>query len=263
MRGWFVPNQSINKVTFTKIATVELATFLLAWTLLPAIFPSPWSILVTWTQLWSLELDNTNFATSMLSSLWTNFEAVALVVGISLGLGYLTALPVFRPIVKAISLGRFLAMAGLGLLFNFLASDGHELKIFLLTFFGVVFLLPAVDDVLQNVPTERFEHARTLRMSEWRIVWEVLVLGTLDKILDLIRGNAAMVWMMLTSVEVLVRYEGGVGVVLANQERHLNLEIIFAIQLMFLLFGLLQDGFFVYLKRQLCPHASLTTAGRK
>ena len=262
MRRLFGLNELISKVTYTKIAIVELLVAVGLWMLLPAIFPSPVEIVNAWLHLWSMDFDNTNFTTAMIGSLWTNFEALAIIVAASLVVGYLTAMPVVRPLAKAISLGRFAAMAGLGLLFNFMTSGGHELKILLLTFFGIVFLLPGVVDVVDSVPTERFEHARTLRMSERRIVWEIVILGTRDKMFDLIRGNAAMVWMMLTSVEVLVRYEGGVGVLLANQERHLNLEVVFAIQLMFLLFGLLQDTSFVLLKKHFCPYASLATAGR-
>ena len=35
-------------------------------------------------------------------------------------------------------------------------------------------------------------------MGEWRVVWEVVVRGTRDQAIDVMRQNAAMGWMMLT-----------------------------------------------------------------
>jgi len=50
-------------------------------------------------------------------------------------------------------------------------------------------------DVVAQVPKEKFDLARTLRMGEWRVVWEVIVLGRADAAFDAMRQNAAMGWM--------------------------------------------------------------------
>ena len=65
-------------------------------------------------------------------------------------------------------------------------------------------------------------------MSEWRAVWEVVVLGTADKAFDVLRQNAAIGWMMLTMVEGIARAEGGVGAMLLNQSKHFHLAEVFA-----------------------------------
>ena len=100
--------------------------------------------------------------------------------------------------------------------------------------------------------------ARTLRMGEWRVVWEVIVLGQIDKVFDVLRQNAAMGWMMLTMVEGIVRSEGGVGTVLLDQNHHFRLAAVFAIQLTILMLGLLQDYGIGLSKKLLCPYAELT-----
>ena len=57
--------------------------------------------------------------------------------------------------------------------------------------------------------SDKFDHARSLRFSDWRVVWEVVVLGTADKAFEILRQNAAIGWMMLTMVEGISRSEGG------------------------------------------------------
>ncbi len=78
-------------------------------------------------------------------------------------------------------------------------------------------------------------------MGEWRVVYEVVVIGQADKAFEVLRQNAAMGWMMLTMVEGISRSEGGVGAMLLNQNKHFHLSAVFAIQLTILLLGLAQD----------------------
>jgi NitT/TauT family transport system permease protein len=96
-----------------------------------------------------------------------------------------------------------------------------------------------------------------LRFSEWQVTWEVVVLGTADRAVELFRQNAAIGWMMLTMVEGIVRSEGGVGAMLLNQNKHFRIADVFAIQLLILLVGLLQDYAIGLLKRALLPWAEL------
>src|SRR5437867_629398 len=84
-------------------------------------------------------------------------------------------------------------------------------QVALLVFGMTVFFVTSMLDVVAAIPKESFDHARTLRMGEWRTVWEVLVLGTAEKAMDVLRQNAAIGWMMLTMVEGISRSEGGVG----------------------------------------------------
>ena len=139
-----------------------------------------------------------------------------------------------------------------------MAKSGHELKLSLLVFSVSVFFVTGMADVINGGPKEMFDLARTLRMGEWRVVWEVIVLGQIDQVFDVLRQNAAMGWMMLTMVEGIVRSEGGVGTVLLDQNHHFRLAAVFAIQLTILLLGLFQDYSIGLAKNLLCPYAVLT-----
>jgi NitT/TauT family transport system permease protein len=176
---------------------------------------------------------------------------------ISLILAYLTVIPAFRPIVAGVSKGRFLSIVGFTFVFTLIFGGGHPLKTALLVFGVTVFYVTSMASVIASIPREDFDHARTLRMSEWRVVWEVVVLGTADKAFEVLRQNAAMGWMMLTMVEGIVRSEGGVGAMLLSESHHFRLAEVFAIQLAILLVGLFQDYGIGAARAAICPYADL------
>jgi len=92
------------------------------------------------------------------------------------------------------------------------------------------------------------------------MVWYVVIRGTLDDAIESLRQNFAIGWNMLTMVEGLSRTEGGVGALLLNQNKHFNLDAVFAVQLCILLLGLGMDVVIGKLKNIICPYAKLATA---
>ena len=93
-------------------------------------------------------------------------------------------------------------------------------------------------------------------------MWEVIILGKMDKAFEILRQNFAMGFMMLSMVEVLSKSEGGIGVMLANQSKFFALASIFAIQISVFGMGIGLDWSFGMLRRLLFPYASLKTETR-
>jgi len=252
--GAFSPNRVVSKTTIRIIIAFEVAVLLLVWATSSYVFlPKPMDVLRAFTDLWSHE----GLGQELIISFMLNIQAIAWAALISLGLAYLTVVPFFRPIVLALSKGRFLSMVGLTFFFTVLFTSGHQLKVGLLVFGVTVFFVTSMIDVVAQVPKEKFDLARTLRMGEWRVVWEVIVLGRADAAFDALRQNAAMGWMMLTMVEGISRSEGGIGALLLNQNKHFHLEAVFAIQLSILIIGLFQDYMLGVAKKFICPYADL------
>jgi NitT/TauT family transport system permease protein len=191
------------------------------------------------------------------SSLYSNLAALAWAAGLGMFFAYLSVVPALRPLTELLSKLRFLGFAGVGVAFTLWLHGGHALKVALVAFGMSGFFMAALHDEVRAIPLERYDYARSLGMSEWRVVWDVVVLGTLDRALDILRQNAAMGWMLLTTVEPLVRSEGGIGVLLANQSKHLQLANVAALQLIVLAIGLLQDYALGELKRLVCPYTAL------
>jgi NitT/TauT family transport system permease protein len=191
-------------------------------------------------------------------SLRLNVEALALSAVLSIGLAYASVTRWGRPLVHMLSKFRFFSMAGFTIVFTRIFGGGHALKVSLLVFGISTFFLTTMIDVVASATTAEFDQTRSLRMSPARAVWEVIVRGRLDQTFDAFRQNAAMGWMMLTMVEGLVRFEGGMGVLMLNESKYRNLEAVFAVQLTVLAVGILQDQLIAWFKGVACPHTRLT-----
>jgi NitT/TauT family transport system permease protein len=244
----------ISKSAFRFIIVSQIAVLLLVWSTSSYVFlPKPLGVWRAFVDLWNHE----GLGQELIVSFLLNVQAMAWATVISLGLAYLTVVPAFQPIAHAVSKGRFLGMVGLTFFFTIIFASGHRLKVSLLVFGVSVFFVTSMIDVVAQVPKEKFDLARTLRMGEWRVVWEVIILGRADAAFDAMRQNAAMGWMMLTMVEGISRSEGGIGALLLNQNKHFRLEAVFAIQIAILLIGLFQDYALGLAKKFLFPYADL------
>jgi len=233
-------------------AAVWLAGLALVWQLLPAPMPSLGDIARAFPGLWERGL-----VEALSTSLSLNLEAIALSSVIALAVAYATVLPAMRPIASGLSKLRFSGLVGWSFVLAVIAGGGHELKLWLLVFGMTPFAITQMASLVADIPRERFEHARTLGLPRWRIAGEVVVLGTADAALEAIRHNAAMGWMMLTMVEGLVRSEGGVGVMMLDANKHLQLDAVFALIATVLAVGVIQDYALGWLRRAVCPYASL------
>jgi NitT/TauT family transport system permease protein len=251
----FTPNKVISKSTVKLIIAVEVAIFVLLWMF------SPFALLPTISEVWKAFVEQwfQGLPGELITSFYANLQAIAISCVISMGLAYLTVLEGFRPIVTMLSKLRFLSMMGLSFFFTVATSTAHQLKLSLLVFSISVFFVTGMADVIESIPKEQYDLARTLRMGPWRTVWEVVVLGQFDKAFDVLRQNAAIGWMMLTMIESMVRSEGGIGAMLSTANKHFYLSAVFAIQITILMLGLFQDYMIGACKSLLCPYAALTS----
>ena len=214
------PNRVISKQTVRWMVGFQLVLLFFIWIFSPTLFlPKPKEVWQALGEMWMEGLGG-----ELITSFVLNLEAIALATLLSLLMAYLTVIPFFRPIVMLLSKLRFLSMVGLTFFFTLMASTGHALKLYLLVFSVSVFFVTGMAEVVASIPKERFDLARTLRMGEWRVVYEVVVIGQADKAFEVLRQNAAMGWMMLTMVEGISRSEGGVGAMLLNQNKHFHLQ---------------------------------------
>lgn len=247
----FAPNRAVSRTTVQVLIAVEAALAVALWWLSPwAVLPRPDEVAAALGRLWM----NDGLGRELFTSFGLNLQALALSTVISLALAYLTVLPAVRPLVAALSKGRFLGLIGLTFVFTLMTGGGHGLKLALLVFGMTVFFVTSMAAVVEAIPREQYDYARTLRMSEWQVVWDVVVLGTFDQAIETMRQNAAIGWMMLTMVEGISRAEGGIGAMLLSQNKHFHLAEVFAIQLLILTVGLLQDYAIGVAKRLLCPY---------
>lgn len=249
----FVPNQAISKSTIKLIIISEAIFFLVLWAW------SPFVLLPTIGENYRafVEQVQQGLITDIITSITANIEAVGLATIISLGLAYLTVLAGIRPIIMFLSKLRFLSLVGLSFFFTVATSSQHQLKLSLLVFSISVFLLTGMIDIVDSVPKEQYDLARTLKMGPWRTVYEVVILGQIDKAFDVLRQNAAIGWMMLTMVESMVRSEGGIGATMVTAYRHFYLPAVMAMQITIVLIAIGQDYLIGVVKNMLCPYSNI------
>lgn len=215
--------------------------------------PGPMGVLSSLRSLWLEDA----LGREMLTSLTLNAEMLVALVLIVVPLGYARALPIARPVVALFANFRFLGLTGLTLLFTIYTSGSHSLRLSILVFSVGTYYLTALARIVDAVPTAEIDYTRTLGMKPWRSFQEILVRGRSAEMLEALRQNAAMGWMMLTAVEGLTKSDGGVGTLLLQAQRLWRLEDVYAIQLSLWVVGLLQDYLFGVARRVLFPYADL------
>lgn len=215
--------------------------------------PSIGNIITAWERLATTE--------GLLIELWVSIKTITASIGISALLSLLivygSTSAAFKPTAYMISSFRFLGFAGLTFLFTIWTSGATMLKLSLLTFGMTVFLVTSMLAEVESISSDSIDYVKTMKFKGWRITWEVVVLGKMDVMLDIIRQNAAMGWTMLAMVEGITRSQGGIGGLLINQNRTFDLAAIFAIQMCVMFWGILQDFILGMIRNILCPYSNL------
>lgn len=232
----------------------QLVLLLVIWNFVPISgLSSPFEIITSLVDL----VKNQGLIRELLVSVLVILKSILYSSIISLLIGYLATALLFKPFASLVSSFRFLGFAGITFLFTLWTSSGMELKIWLLTFGMTVFLATTIIAEVKSIPKDQIDYARTLGLKGWGITWEMVVLGKLDVMVDLIRQNAAIGWVMLSMVEGLVRSDGGIGTLLVTQNKYFHLSAVFAIQGVILAYGILQDVAFKKLRAFLFPYSAL------
>jgi ABC-type nitrate/sulfonate/bicarbonate transport system permease component len=115
------------------------------------------------------------------------------------------------------------------------------MQVWVLVVFMSLYFITSLLAVLKDIPEEEIDHARSLKCSRWEILWEVVIKGRLDYVLDVLRQNLAIIWMMLVTVESILVAAGGLGVLIKNSDKFANHGRIVALQIIILLIGLALD----------------------
>lgn len=249
IKAAFTPNAISSKTTVRTIGLISAAIVLTWWSVgAPRVIPTPMQIVQSFADL----VQNQGLLGELATSIILNIESIGAATVASLLLAYLTVLAGFKPSVAFVTKMRFLSLTGLTFVFGMYAG-GHALKVWMLAFSMTTFFATSTVAVIAEIPQEEWDDARTLRMTPWQAAIEVAVFGTFDKMLEALRQNAAIAWMMLTTVEGIIRTEGGIGTLLLNENRHFRMDAVFAIQATIMIVGLLQDWFIGWLRKQICP----------
>jgi len=226
------------------------------------LLPTPPQILSSFGPL----LKNDRLVFHTLNSIWLNIKGYLWAILISIPLGFVIGLyPLFRGLFsKQVDALRYLPLTALTGLFIIWFGIEDRMKVAFLAFGVIVYLLPVVATRVKEVQDVYTKTAFTLGATNWQMIKTVYVPSVMSKVMDDIRVLTAISWTYIIIVELLSR-ENGVGALIYQKARGGQVEKVFAILIVIVLVGFIQDRLFVFIDKRLMPHKTQksVTAGIK
>ena len=216
------------------------------------LFPNPQQVLKGFSELY-----NEGLVVHIFNSLSLCFISIFLATLISLVFAYSWAIPLIKPISEFVTKFRFLPFTGLSFYIAMVVHEARNMQIWIMVIFLTTFLTTSLIAIVKNIPQEEFDHAKTLKCNRLEVLWQVIVLGRLDYVIDAIRQNLAITWMMLVTIESIVVASGGLGFLIKNSDKFMNHGRIIALQIIILLIGLGLDWFINFLRKALFRYSKI------
>lgn len=250
MKQLFFPFGEINKKTRTVVIAFWVALFLGLFELFHSrVIPPPSRIAVSLARL----VDSQEFYEDLLSSLTTTFKAMFYSILITVILVYTSTIAFFRPIAEFVSKCRYLTLTGLVFVFTMVSDNVSELKMYLLMFGIIPFFVTSFLSIVNSTPPEEKWKGYVNKLNRWETLFEVVIVGKLDMLFEVMKQNFAISWMMITMVEGFAMSEGGIGTLLIKSNKYLDLAPVFAMLVIVLVLGLLFDWGLTVLRNILFP----------
>lgn len=196
-------------------------------------------------------------------SVWLNLQGYFWALAIAIPLGFLIGLlPLFRGLFsKQVDAMRYLPLTALTGLFIIWFGIEDQMKIAFLAFGIIVYLLPVVVQRIDEVDDVYLTTVFTLGATNWQTIRTVYLPAVMSKLMDDIRVLTAISWTYIIIAELLNR-QGGIGSLIYIKARQGQVDRVFAVLLVIILIGFIQDRIFVYMDRRLFPHKYYKTTLR-
>jgi ABC-type nitrate/sulfonate/bicarbonate transport system permease component len=248
-----------NRGLFLSIA--GLIVFLGVWTLLsmgsspiipPQILPAPLKVLNAFGDLHN---DN-DLIQNITLSLALNYGGYIKAILWGIPIGYLIGLlPVFKGLfMRQVDAIRFLPITALIGIFIIWFGIGSDMKINFLAFGIFIYLLPTMISRINDVDDVYVKTVHTLGASKLETFSSVFLPSVLSKIIEDIRVLTAISWTYIIVIET-TGSEGGLGqLIYSAAQRQGRVDKTFALLIIIMVIGVLQDRLFGYLDRKFFPH---------
>lgn len=193
-------------------------------------------------------------------SVWLNIKGYFWAVLIAVPIGFFIGLfPLFRGLFsRQVDALRYLPLTALTGLFIIWFGIEDQMKIAFLAFGIIVYLLPVVVQRIDEVEDVYLQTVFTLGATNWQTIKTVYFPAVMSKLMDDIRVLTAISWTYIIIAELLNR-KGGIGSLIFIKARQGQLEKVFAVLIVIILIGFVQDRLFAYFDKRLFPHKHFKT----
>jgi NitT/TauT family transport system permease protein len=214
----------------------------------PQTIPSPESVVLSFFEL----LKKENLIANILYSIKLNVAGYIKAIAFSVPIGFLVALiPFMRSMFsKYIDALRYVPLTGLVGVFIAWFGISSGMKINFLAFGIIVYLLPIVVQRVYETEKIHLDTIHTLGAKSWQVFVKVYWPSVISKLSSDIRVITAISWTYIIVAE-MVNNEGGVGAMIYTSAKQSRLDKIFAIIVIIIIIGFLQDILFKWLDKKL------------
>lgn len=216
------------------------------------VVPLPTEVLISYPSL----VQKDNLFLNAFRSIWLNLQGYFWAIFWCLPLGFAIGLiPLLRGLFsKPVDALRYLPLTALIGVFIIWFGIYDEMKVAFLAFGIIVFLLPTVIQRIDEVEDLYLSTVFTLGASKWQTIRTVYFPAVMSKLIEDIRVLTAVSWTYIIVAEYINKDGGGLGALIYIKRRLQQVPDMFAIILVIILIGFLQDRIFVYLSKRLFPH---------
>lgn len=258
MSAFFALRGKLPQSTERIIEIIGAAVLLGAWQLasgrlIPSsILPSPWRVIAAIPELYFRDglAYNAIFSTKL--NLLGLLEAVLLALPLGLVVGLF---PLFRALTERyVNAARFLPLtAVVGL---FIAWFGIEMnmKVQFLAFAIFLYLLPVVIQKVDSMEEVLVQTVRTLGANTWQTIHTIFIPGVVSRVFDDVRVLAALSWTYIVVAEMVNSGGGGIGALTYTAARQSRIDKVFALLVLIVLIGFLQDWLLTLLDGIIFPY---------
>ncbi len=257
-----VPKKFKNILILSGIAIIVLVWLLLSMGANPIIpsfaLPHPAKVLSAFGDLYRENelLRNTTLSISLNLGGYIKAILWGIPIGFIIGL-FPVKRGAFQYIIDSV---RFLPLTAVTSLFLLWYGIGSEMKINFLAFGIFIYLLPTVVNRIDEVGDVYLRTVHTLGATKWQTIRTVFFPAVMSKLFDDIRVLTAISWTYIIVAETTAS-DGGLGPLTFAAQRQARVDKIFAILILIILIGVVQDRVFAYLDKKFFPHKYQTKTG--
>jgi len=216
------------------------------------ILPPPQEVFISYPDL----VQNDGLIKNAFKSLWLNIKGYLWALVLAIPIGFLIGLlPVFRGMFnRPVEALRYLPLTALTGVFMAWFGTSDTMKVAFLAFGILVYLLPVIVQRINEVKDVYLKTVFTIGANPIQTIRSVYIPSVMSRVWDDIRVLTAISWTYIIVAELVNSSEGGVGAMIFIKSRFSQMEKVFAILLVIILIGLIQDRYFVYLDKKLFPY---------
>ncbi|MCP4440348.1 MAG: ABC transporter permease subunit [Aureispira sp.] len=250
----YYDNDSLRGVDLDKLMAMnneELLPYGLRKEMSFKLLPSPIAVFSSFQELY----EEDELVVNTGKSVYLNALGYLLAIGFALPIGFLLGLiPLFRGLFNRVfDAFRFIPLTAVtGIFIMWLGLDSG-MKVSFLAFGIIVYLVPVVIQRIDEVEDVYLKTTFTLGATNWQTVKTVYIPSVLSRIFDDIRVLTAISWTYITIAELLNK-SGGIGELIWIANRQSRIDKAFAILIIIVIIGVIQDKLFLLLDKVFFPY---------